>query len=73
MSKIKLKDLATRALRSLNAPDAIRVADRLRSRGLNYKQSMKLIVEWTGCEPAEWEALLYEGDVAPTPRPGHAW
>lgn len=47
-----------------DAQAAIRVADILRARGLNYDAVAAFAREHAGINAQDWEALLYEGDTA---------
>ena len=50
------------AVRTGNAALAGRAADFLRRQGLRYKDIAKMAVKITGCDPRDWEALLYESE-----------
>jgi hypothetical protein len=56
-------DLLEKAKRG-DAKAAVRAADILRARGLNYREVAAFALDHAGLSAHDWEALLYEGDTA---------
>lgn len=59
-----IRDAIRSAVSTSDAAKCGEIADMLRARGMTYNEIRTLVVEQTGIDPREWEALMLESETA---------